>query len=50
MNDRTNRLANALAGEFEIGRGDRVAVLANNNTNFFEVQFACWKLGASSYR
>ncbi len=46
MNDRTSRLANALATEFGIGRGDRVAVLANNNTNSFEVQFACWKLGA----
>ncbi|MEZ5229870.1 MAG: AMP-binding protein [Acidimicrobiales bacterium] len=46
MNDRTSRLAAALAGEFGIGHGDRVAVLANNNTNTFEVQFACWKLGA----
>jgi fatty-acyl-CoA synthase len=46
MNDRTNRLANALATEFGVGFEDRVAVLANNNTNFFEVQFACWKLGA----
>lgn len=46
MNERTNRLANALASEFGVGFEDRVAVLANNNTNFFEVQFACWKLGA----
>ena len=46
MNERTNRLANALSTEFGIGHQDRVAVLANNNTNFFEVQFACWKLGA----
>jgi len=46
MNERTNRLANALAGELAVGEGDRVAVLANNTTNFFEVQFACWKLGA----
>lgn len=46
MNDRTSRLANALATDFGIGFGERVAVLANNNTNFFEVQFACWKLGA----
>ncbi|MGH1489413.1 MAG: acyl-CoA synthetase, partial [Acidimicrobiales bacterium] len=46
MNERTNRLANALSTEFGIGYEDRVAVLANNNTNFFEVQFACWKLGA----
>ncbi len=46
LNDRTSRLATALTAEFGIGRGDRVTVLAENNTNFFEVQFACWKLGA----
>ncbi len=46
MNDRTSRLAAALARDFGIGRGDRVAVLAENDSNFFEVQFACWKLGA----
>lgn len=46
MNDRTSRLARALRDEFGVERGGRVAVLAENNTNFFEVQFACWKLGA----
>ena len=46
MNDRTTRLAAVLAADFAVGHRDRVAVLANNNTNFFEVQFACWKLGA----
>lgn len=46
MNDRTTRLAHALTNEFGVGVGDRVAVLAKNNSNFFEVQFACWKLGA----
>ncbi len=46
MNERTSRLATALREEFSISRGDRVAVLAENNTNFFEMQFACWKLGA----
>ncbi len=46
MNDRTSRLATALRDEFGIAAGDRVTVLAENNTNFFEVQFACWKLGA----
>ncbi len=46
MNDRTGRLARALATDFGVGPGDRVAVLAHNDTNFFEVQFACWKLGA----
>ena len=46
MNDRTSRLAIALRSEFGINRGDRVAVLAENDSNTFEVQFACWKLGA----
>ncbi len=46
VNDRTTRLAMALQAEFGINKGDRVAVLAHNNSNFFEVQFACWKLGA----
>ncbi len=46
MNDRTSRLARALADDFDISTGDRVAVLAENDTSCFEVQFACWKLGA----
>ncbi len=38
-----------LAGHFRaqgIGRGDRVAVLAQNTTDTLEVQFACGRLGA----
>ncbi len=31
-----------------IGRGDRVAVLAHNGVEFFDVQFACGRLGAIS--
>lgn len=46
MNDRCSRLATLLRDTHGVGFGDRVAVLASNNTNFFEVQFACWKLGA----
>lgn len=46
MEDRTSRLASALEHDFGIAAGDRVMVIAHNNTNFFEVQFACWKLGA----
>jgi len=46
VNDRTSRLASALQTEFGTGSGDRIAVLAHNNSNLFEVQFACWKLGA----
>jgi hypothetical protein len=46
MNDRTSGLATALRDDCAIERGDRVVVLAENDTNFFEVEFACWKLGA----
>ena len=46
MQNRTLRLANGLAGEFGVARGDRVAVLANNTTDFLELEFACLKLGA----
>lgn len=46
MNQRCQQLAGALKHDLGIAPGDRVAVLANNNTNCFEVQFACWKLGA----
>jgi fatty-acyl-CoA synthase len=46
MNERTSRLATAFRDEFGVQRGTRIAVLAENDTNFFEVQFACWKLGA----
>ncbi len=46
LNERTARLASALTETFGVEKGDRVAVLAHNNSNTFEVQFACWKLGA----
>ncbi len=44
--DRVARLAAALAHDFGITEGARVAVLANNDGRFFEVEFACWRLGA----
>ena len=46
LDQRTGRLATVLTHHFGVGRGDRVAVLSHNNSNIFEVQFACWKLGA----
>ena len=46
IESRTSRLATALARDFEVGPGDRVTVLSKNISNMFEVQFACWKLGA----
>lgn len=46
LDRRANRLAHALSGRFGVGPGDRVAVLAHNRGEHFEVFFACAKLGA----
>ena len=46
FNARTGRLAHFLASSLEVGRGDRVGVLAHNSSDLFEMQFACAKLGA----
>ena len=45
LNERANRLANALLGS-GIGRGDRVAIMSENRTEYIEVQLACAKIGA----
>ena len=46
FDDRIARLASVLRDDFRVAAGDRVAVLAPNNTDIFEVQFACGRLGA----
>src|SRR6185312_465187 len=46
FDDRIARLAAALQIECGIAAGERVAVLAPNTTDTFEVQFACARLGA----
>jgi fatty-acyl-CoA synthase len=46
FDDRIARLAGALRELLSIEAGDRVAVLAPNSTDTFEVQFACGRLGA----
>ena len=43
---RIARLARHLGDQFRVARGDRVAVLALNTSDTFEVQFACGRLGA----
>jgi acyl-CoA synthetase (AMP-forming)/AMP-acid ligase II len=45
LHERTNRAANALAG-VGIRKGERVAVLANNCSEFLELYFANGKLGS----
>ena len=45
-NERVGRLAWYLRHELNVEPGDRIAVLCNNSTDVFEMQFACAKLGA----
>ena len=45
LDQRTARLAAWLRAK-GVGRGDRAAILAQNCTDFFELQFACARLGA----
>jgi fatty-acyl-CoA synthase len=45
LHDRANRLAAAMLG-LGVAKGDRVAILAANCAEFFELQFACGRIGA----
>jgi acyl-CoA synthetase (AMP-forming)/AMP-acid ligase II len=45
LNDASSRVANALLAE-GVAPGDRVAVLSKNTPEFFEIAFACSKIGA----
>ena len=46
FDERITRAALWLARAFGIRHGDRVAVLSMNDTDVFELQFACRRLGA----
>ncbi|MHB1404843.1 MAG: class I adenylate-forming enzyme family protein [Desulfitobacteriaceae bacterium] len=46
LNERANKLANYLAEQFDIRKGDRVAFLSRNQVEMFDAVFACGKLGA----
>ena len=46
MNDRAARLAAYLRDTWQLQPGDHIAILAKNCAEYFEFQFACWKLGA----
>lgn len=46
MNERVDRCALFLAEGCGVGRGDRVAMLAHNSTDHYEVEFACRRIGA----
>ena len=45
LDERVDAMA-AYLGSLGIGRGDRVAVLAQNGVEFFDVQFACARTGS----
>jgi len=46
FDQRISRLAGSFRAQFGIAPNDRVAVLAANTTDTFEVQFACGRIGA----
>ena len=46
FDERVTRAALWLAAAFGVRQGDRVAVLSMNDTDVFELQFACRRLGA----
>jgi fatty-acyl-CoA synthase len=46
LNESINRLGNALRGQFGVKRGDRVGCLLTNCTTYYEIAFACSKVGA----
>ncbi|HMQ53510.1 MAG TPA: long-chain fatty acid--CoA ligase [Anaerolineae bacterium] len=46
MNNRAKRLANWLQSEAGVGKGDRVAILAQDGVEHLDCFFACGKLGA----
>jgi fatty-acyl-CoA synthase len=46
FNQRANRLASFFSGSLDLQQGDRVSILAQNSTDYYEVLFACSKMGA----
>lgn len=46
FDERIGRAALWMRDRLGVGRGDRIAVLAHNDSDVFEVQFACRRLGA----
>ncbi len=46
LEDRVGRVAGLLRGRFGVGAGDRVGILAEGDPRFFEVMFACMRIGA----
>ncbi len=47
INTRVNQIANFLASELGLRRGDRVATIGYNHSELVMLYFACWKLGVT---
>ena len=46
FNERTNRLSSFFKDKLNLQRGDRVSILAQNSSDYYETLFACGKMGA----
>lgn len=46
MYERSRRIAAVLKDTYSITPGDRVMVVAYNDTDLYEILFACWRIGA----
>jgi fatty-acyl-CoA synthase len=46
MHERVNRLANFMRDDLRLEPGERVSILARSSTDYFEVLFACSRVGA----
>ena len=46
FNERANRMASFLKDELGLQVGDRVSILAQNSSDYYETLFACGKMGA----
>jgi len=46
FNARANRFAHFLREKLGVKQGDRVSILAQNSSDYFEILFACGKIGA----
>ncbi|MFQ5434158.1 MAG: long-chain fatty acid--CoA ligase [Anaerolineae bacterium] len=46
FNERANRFASFLQDELGIRRGERVSILAQNSSDYYEALFGCGKMGA----
>jgi fatty-acyl-CoA synthase len=45
LNERANRFANFLQETLGLQRGERISILAQNSTNYYEILFGCGKTG-----